>query len=174
VSLPPDTHYAGFWRRLLAVLIDVLWFLPVFWILMHLLPVTGLQQVQAIEMHILQSQNAVEQQQYMNQLIMASSGFGNGWDFLLNWVFPVVVTVFFWVKFRGSPGKLLTRCRVVDAETGGRLGILQGALRYFAYVASMLPLFLGFLWIGWDRRKQGFHDKIAHSVVIVAEPESRS
>jgi uncharacterized RDD family membrane protein YckC len=42
----------------------------------------------------------------------------------------------------------------------------------------MLPLMLGFLWIAWDPRKQGFHDKIANTVVlynaqIEASDESR-
>jgi len=39
-------------------------------------------------------------------------------------------------------------------------------LRYLGYYLSMLPLFLGFIWVGIDRRKQGFHDKIAGTVVI--------
>jgi uncharacterized RDD family membrane protein YckC len=30
----------------------------------------------------------------------------------------------------------------------------------------MLPLFIGFIWIGIDRRKQGFHDKIAGTLVV--------
>jgi uncharacterized RDD family membrane protein YckC len=33
----------------------------------------------------------------------------------------------------------------------------------------MLPLFAGFAWIAVDRRKQGFHDKIARTVVIYDE-----
>jgi uncharacterized RDD family membrane protein YckC len=31
---------------------------------------------------------------------------------------------------------------------------------------SILTLGIGFLWIAIDRRKQGLHDKIAHTVVI--------
>jgi uncharacterized RDD family membrane protein YckC len=39
-------------------------------------------------------------------------------------------------------------------------------LRYAAYLASILPLMLGFLWVARDPRKQGFHDKIANTVVL--------
>lgn len=31
---------------------------------------------------------------------------------------------------------------------------------------SSLPLGLGNLWVGWDRRKQGWHDRIAGTCVI--------
>ncbi len=39
-------------------------------------------------------------------------------------------------------------------------------LRYLGYYISMLPLFLGIFWVGWDKRKQGWHDKIAGTLVI--------
>ena len=39
-------------------------------------------------------------------------------------------------------------------------------VRYFAYIVSFMPLYLGFIWIYFDKRKQGFHDKIAGTVVI--------
>lgn len=45
----------------------------------------------------------------------------------------------------------------------------QAAARYLCYILSMLPLDLGFIWIGVDRRKQGWHDKIAQTVVVRAK-----
>jgi uncharacterized RDD family membrane protein YckC len=30
----------------------------------------------------------------------------------------------------------------------------------------MLPLCLGFIWVAFDRKKQGWHDKIARTVVV--------
>ena len=39
-------------------------------------------------------------------------------------------------------------------------------LRYIGDYIAMLPLFLGILWVAWDPRKQGWHDKIAGTVVI--------
>ncbi|TPW10609.1 MAG: hypothetical protein FD130_2175, partial [Halothiobacillaceae bacterium] len=56
-----------------------------------------------------------------------------------------------------------------DATTFAPLRPGQAILRYFAYLVSILPLGLGFLWIIWDRRKQSFHDKIARSVVIMED-----
>lgn len=78
----------------------------------------------------------------------------------------LIVTVLLWVHFLGTPGKLLLSCQVVDADTGRPISYKQGVLRSLGYYVSALPLMLGFFWIIWDKRKQGFHDKIAHTVVI--------
>ena len=41
----------------------------------------------------------------------------------------------------------------------------QAIGRYVAYYPAMLLLGIGFLWVGVDRRKQGWHDKLAKTVV---------
>jgi uncharacterized RDD family membrane protein YckC len=38
---------------------------------------------------------------------------------------------------------------------------------------SALPLGLGFVWIAFDRRKQGFHDKIAKTCVVMEDEASK-
>jgi len=35
------------------------------------------------------------------------------------------------------------------------------------YFIAFLPVGLGFFWIIWDKRKQGWHDKIAGTVVVI-------
>ena len=89
-----------------------------------------------------------------------------GWDALINNALPIVITLFCWVKLKGTPGKLLLGCQVVDAKTFQPVTLGQAVLRYVGYVISLLPVGLGFFWIAWDKRKQGFHDKIANTVVI--------
>ena len=56
--------------------------------------------------------------------------------------------------------------QIVDAKTHQKPGVMQSVVRYFAYIVSFMPLYLGFIWIYFDKRKQGFHDKIAGTVVI--------
>ena len=147
------TRYAGFWRRLAATMIDTLLLLAVsvpFMLLFgHGMMQTGLRPG-------------------------AMPALPGAREFLLNYVLPLVLTVFFWVKYLGTPGKLLLGCRVVDAASGAPLSTRQATLRYFAYLVSILPLCLGFLWIAWDKRKQGFHDKIAKSVVVLEDPAHMS
>jgi uncharacterized RDD family membrane protein YckC len=81
-------------------------------------------------------------------------------------ILSLIITVGFWVKLFGTPGKLLMGCQVVDADSAEPLSLRQAVLRYLGYYVSALPLGLGFLWIVWDPRKQGFHDKIANTVVL--------
>ena len=76
------------------------------------------------------------------------------------------VTVALWVRFGGTPGKRLMECRIVDARTLKPVSPGQAVVRCLGYMISALPLGLGFLWIAWDRRKQGFHDKLAGTVVL--------
>lgn len=99
-------------------------------------------------------------------------------DGLLRMAVSLLLTVFLWLKFLGTPGKLLLECQVVDADSFQPMTLWQATLRYVSYLASLLPLFLGFFWIARDERKQGFHDKIANTVVlyqagIEADDESR-
>ena len=68
---------------------------------------------------------------------------------------------------------MATKLTIVDATSGNKPTTGQFILRYVGYFVSILPLCLGFIWVGIDKRKQGFHDKIANTVVIrsnVKEP----
>jgi len=83
----------------------------------------------------------------------------------------LVATILFW-RFRGAtPGKMLVKAKIVTADglrqpsTGRLIG------RFLAYFVSIIPSFLGFLWIAFDKRKQGWHDKLAGTVVINVEDE---
>ena len=77
-----------------------------------------------------------------------------------------VATLLFWRYQGATPGKIAIAARIVDAQTGGSPRTARLVVRFFAYIVSALPLCLGFLWIAFDRRKQGWHDKIAGTVVI--------
>jgi len=78
----------------------------------------------------------------------------------------IAITVVLWIRYQGTPGKLLLGCQVVDAISLQPLQTRQAFLRYIGYYVSMLPLLLGFIWVGIDKRKQGFHDKIAKTFVL--------
>ena len=78
----------------------------------------------------------------------------------------LLLTTVLWVRYSGTPGKLLLGCQVVDANTGEPITFKQALIRYLGYYVSLLTLGLGFLWVMWDKRKQGFHDKIANTVVV--------
>ncbi|ABC32384.1 predicted membrane protein/domain [Hahella chejuensis KCTC 2396] len=87
-------------------------------------------------------------------------------DVLLNYVFPALAVILFWIYRSATPGKMLLNAVIVDAKTGAKPSKGQMIGRYFAYYISALLLGLGFLWVAWDPRKQGFHDKLAGTVVV--------
>lgn len=135
-------EYVGFWKRVAAAVIDTLILLVV--IVPALVAIYGREYLVRVQ----------------------GGGFAGFWDFLIQVVMPAVGVILFW-KYRGAtPGKMAISAKIVDARTLGAPSTGRLVVRYVAYLASMLPLLLGFVWIAIDRRKQGFHDKIADTVVI--------
>ena len=89
-------------------------------------------------------------------------------DVIVSWVLPAVAIIAFWIARQATPGKMLIGARIVDAESGALLTRRQAIGRYLGYYVSLFAFGLGFFWVGWDRRKQGWHDKLAGTVVIRA------
>lgn len=133
-------EYAGFWIRVGAALIDTL----------IIVLITG----------------PILFQVYGANYLLMEGWIAGTWDFLLSWVFPAVAIIAFWVYRSATPGKMALRLTIVDADTGEKPTTGQFVLRYLGYFVSMIPFMLGLIWVGIDERKQGFHDKIARTVVI--------
>jgi uncharacterized RDD family membrane protein YckC len=138
-------RYVGFWARVFASLVDSVLLL----ILMTPLTVIAFGSPAALE----QSDPA---------------------HFLLSTVVPAMVVLIFWARRQATPGKILIHARIVDADTGAEPRVGQLVLRYLGYFVSTIVLGLGFLWIAFDPRKQGLHDKIAKTVVVREDPADRN
>ena len=87
-------------------------------------------------------------------------------DFLLSWIFPAVLIILFWLKRQATPGKDAVSAIIVDAKTGATPTTSQLVIRYLGYYVSAIPLGLGLIWVAFDARKQGWHDKMAGTVVV--------
>lgn len=87
-------------------------------------------------------------------------------DFVISWVLPAVAVIAFWIVKQATPGKMAVSTRIVDAESGNAASTGQLIGRYFAYFAATIPLGLGILWVAFDKKKQGWHDKLAGTVVV--------
>jgi uncharacterized RDD family membrane protein YckC len=135
-----DQKYAGFWIRFGATLIDLI--------------------IMTIVLYVPLTLIYGEEYWLGNQFI---HGF---WDVFLGYVVPAVATIWFWLRFFGTPGKMVTRLKIVDAKTGNKMSLGQAIGRYFAYIPAILPLCLGLVWVGIDKKKQGWHDKLAGTVVV--------
>ncbi len=135
-----ESQYAGFWLRTLATVIDSLLMLAIIFPLLTLIYGMG----------------------YWSENVMVLGV----WDVLLNYVIPAIVVIIFWLYRSATPGKMALGIVIVDAKTGDQPSMGQLVGRYFAYYLSIIPFMLGFLWVGWDKRKQGWHDKLAGTVVV--------
>ncbi|MET0155128.1 MAG: RDD family protein [Rickettsiales bacterium] len=71
-----------------------------------------------------------------------------------------------WMKFDTTPGKWVMRLRIADATSGSSLSASQCITRLLGYVPSVLFLGLGFVWIIFSSRRQGWHDMMAGAVVL--------
>ncbi len=135
--------YAGFWRRLLATLIDFVLLLTL------LLPAYLL----------------------INGLPLGISFITNHWAFNLIWFISLIL---FWAVSGASPGKRLLNCKIVKINqdnTISDLDLRSAVLRALAYILSALPLYLGFLWIAFDKNKRAVHDIVVKTAVIIDEED---
>jgi uncharacterized RDD family membrane protein YckC len=88
----------------------------------------------------------------------------------LDLLFMGTIFILFWVYKNATPGKMLFKSVIVDAKTFRPPSTSQNIIRYLGYFISLFPLGLGFIWIAFDKRKQGWHDKLAGTVVIKGKP----
>nr|WP_321350674.1 RDD family protein [uncultured Methanoregula sp.] len=81
-----------------------------------------------------------------------------------------------WVYFAGfessrsqaTPGKVLMHLIVTDLS-GNKPTFARTTLRFFGKYISALIIFIGFLMIGLTKKRQGLHDKIAGSLVLLQD-----
>jgi len=149
-----NVKYAGFWIRFIAFIIDsiaaTLLITPVIYFLVG--------ETRIEDYNLQDPEQLTELISHLSiQLSVETVIFG-------------IIFITFWIVKSATPGKLLMRCSIVDARSLGKASNSQNVIRYIGYFVSMFVFFLGFLWIAFDKRKQGWHDKIAGTVVIMGRP----
>lgn len=136
VNAPNEKNYAGFWLRLLAFAID--YFLII------------------IASKIMFGSRVV-------------SFSGGTIDMNFNGIFiliPILYFILFWKFFDATPGKMILKIKIISTDDKTELSWKNVLLRYLGYIVSALVIFIGFFWIGFNKRKQGWHDKIAKTFVV--------
>jgi uncharacterized RDD family membrane protein YckC len=153
----PQPTYAGFWIRLVARLLDGLILGIPFGIVFAVFAIAGGVIANTTNSSSQDSQNAA-----------AAAVFGGG--FLLLYVLALVVQVAYWIYFWGTSGSTLgmrlLHLKVVDADTGGAIGYARATVRFLMSIVNSWACYIGWIWVAFDPRKQGWHDKVANSVVL--------
>lgn len=91
---------------------------------------------------------------------------GDGHLILLAYALELPYFVLMWATTGRTFGLWLVGGRVVRQEDGGRLGLRRSLVRLVGYFVDAASCCAGFAWAGVDRRKQGWHDKMAGSYVV--------
>jgi uncharacterized RDD family membrane protein YckC len=165
VPLPQTTtaaleDYAGFWKRVAAYILDaIILYIPTVLIEKMLGGDAAKEALKQAAVNAVGDPHlmlAAQQQYYVTM-----------------WPAILIATIMTWLYFsicessawQATVGKLALGIRVVD-EHGARLRFARATGRYFAKYLSTLIVFIGFLMVGWTRRKQGLHDMIAGTLVL--------
>jgi uncharacterized RDD family membrane protein YckC len=138
----PGLAYAGFWLRVLALIIDYIIVGAVFFIGSKLF-------VKGID--------------YGNGNIVITDGqwFWYLWGILSFFYYPVT-----WAWLGETPGHRILGMELRRVEDGQKPTGGQIVIRYLGYILSGLIIGIGFLIAAFDARKQGLHDKLAGTVVV--------
>lgn len=150
-----EPRYVGFWARFLAMFIDNLWVSIV--LVLVLLAVFG---EDFMAMMTAPPANSAE--------MVGAATQGAAGSILVQLLLPAVLIVGFWIWKSATPGKMVISAKIVDAKTLGEPSTGQLIVRYIGYFISAFVFCLGFLWVAIDKRKQGWHDKMAGTLVIKA------
>jgi len=142
--------YIGFWLRFAASIIDTIAITAIILPILLLLYGKGLFAIHVDPDLITTLQNMTPE-------------FG---EFIIKYILPAIAVILFWIFKSATPGKMAINAVIVDAKTFGKPSTRQLIVRYLGYYISILPFMLGLFWVAFDRRKQGWHDKLAGTVVI--------
>ncbi len=138
----------GFWIRLVAYLIDNL---------MIILGATFLTLIAALGVTLGGINKDLNPQEFENII--------SAYSLIIGLLSGPIYFTYFTGHGGQTPGKKVMGLRVIG-KNGEDIGYGRAFLRYLCYYISFLPFGLGFLIIGFDRHKRGFHDMIVKTFVI--------
>lgn len=159
----PDSlrgHPAGFVTRYVAFLLDVLVVAAASFLFITVLRVTldffGISELTA---------SAAAARETARQTVVLNAA--------LRWLLTIaggfltfgVYSIAAWLLVGKTVGKALMGLRVLGQD-GRRLTFWQALIRALSYYVSGLALFIGFLWVLVDDRRQAWHDKLARTIVV--------
>jgi uncharacterized RDD family membrane protein YckC len=81
------------------------------------------------------------------------------------WALDIIYFVAFCAWRGQTPGKILTGIKIIRTDSSP-VTWQYSLLRYLGGIISTIIVFIGFILIAFDTRKQGLHDKIADTYVV--------
>lgn len=148
--------YGGFWIRLVARLVDGI--------------IISVPLGVLVSVFIVLAGGIASRANTTDQNAQAAVGVGLVGAWLLIATLFTIGTMAYFVYFWGTSGSTLGMrifsLRIVDADTGAPIGIPRAIVRYLMSIVNSFACYIGWIWVAFDARKQGWHDKVANCVVI--------
>ncbi len=145
----------GFWKRAIAILID--------FILLK----------SAAKVSLLPLQWNIDFDETMVTDIFQGIGTQQNKEFLLYFILYFIVVLIlslvYFTYFHASTGQTIGKkfLKIKVIQTSGEpLNYKIAFIRWAGYLISEFAIFLGFIWVVFDKNKQGWHDKIAGTYVV--------
>jgi uncharacterized RDD family membrane protein YckC len=151
----PGIEFAGHGARLVAYLIDgvILTFVMGVLIVLAFVPMAGVDRDPVTRMIDLDTVSTGGVLVMAVLLILAL--------LIAFFYFP-----FFWARGGQTPGMRMFGLHVVRDRDGSRVGWGSAILRLIGMYLASSVFYLGFIWIFIDKRRRGWHDLIAGTVVV--------
>jgi uncharacterized RDD family membrane protein YckC len=146
--------YAGFWLRLVAIIIDsiVLYFVGMI-ITLPFMASMGLRGIMRGHMPTSPEELMPLMGAFIRLILIRT---------VLNWLYYALLESSVW---QATLGKKALGLEVTDMQ-GMRISFGRATGRFFAKIISSIILFIGFIMAGFTEKKQALHDMIAGTLVI--------
>jgi len=155
-----NTNYAGFWLRLVAVIIDgIIIGVAQSFIIVPLLAAVGLSFASGAE-----NMDFSDPEQIAGMIagIMALAG---GYWLLATCIQILYFTFMESSKNQATVGKMALGLIVTDIN-GGKLDFSKALVRNLCKIISNLTLLIGYIMAGFTEKRQALHDMIASTLVV--------
>jgi len=140
-------HYAGFVTRLAARIID-------------LIVVAIITTLVGVMANVIITFLSIENERYLTIMGVIV--------IVVNFIIFLTYYIGSWMLAGQTVGKSLMGLRIVT-ENGERIRLRNAVVRLFGYFISSLFFFLGYLWVLVDDKRRGWHDIMAHTIVVYSE-----
>jgi uncharacterized RDD family membrane protein YckC len=145
----PPLEYANFWYRLAASLIDgIILGIPTYFL--------------AFMMGGFDMLGGIDQKYRTFGSVLAFSMGSSIPSIIINWLYFALQES---SAAQATLGKRALGIKVIGGN-GERISFLNATGRHFGKIVSSIILFIGYLMVLWDSRRQGLHDKMANTFVV--------
>ena len=134
-------NYAGFWFRFGATFIDGILLFIINTIIAFIFQLQIIHQIAEVGPFVI----------FRHPLFIITS-----------WLY---FAVFESSSYQATPGKLAVNIKLINLQ-GNKISFLTATGRHWGKWISLLIVYIGFIMVGFTKRKQGLHDQMANCLVI--------